>query len=50
MELKKFCGRVEYKIERAGGVKDITRRPTESTNLNHQSTKEHAETGHWLPT
>lgn len=32
-ELREPCGRVERKIEWAGRVKDITRRPTESTNL-----------------
>ena len=32
-ELGVSCGKVGDKIERAGGVKDTTRRPTESTNL-----------------
>jgi hypothetical protein len=27
------CGRVETRIERAGGIKHITRRPTEPINL-----------------
>jgi hypothetical protein len=31
--LGKSCGRVGGRIEGAGRVKDITRRPTESTNL-----------------
>jgi hypothetical protein len=32
-ELTESYGRVKDKIEKAGRVKDITRRPTESTNL-----------------
>ena len=48
-ELKESCGRVGDRIERAGEVKDITRRPTESSNLDpwgltetEPPTKEHA--------
>jgi hypothetical protein len=32
-ELGESCGRVEDRIERARGVKNTTRRPTESPNL-----------------
>ena len=32
-ELGQFCGNVRERIKAAGGVKDTTRRPTESTNL-----------------
>jgi len=33
VELRESCARVGESIEGAGGVKDTTRRPTESTNL-----------------
>jgi hypothetical protein len=34
VELKESCGRVGDRIEQIGGVKDSTRRPKESTNIN----------------
>ena len=56
-ELKESCGRVGDRIERAGEVKDITRRPTESSNLSpwgltetEPPTKEHACVGPRPPT
>ena len=51
-ELRESCGRVEGRSERARGVKDTIRRPTESTNLDpwgltetKPPTKEHALNG-----
>ena len=48
-ELGESCERVRDKTEQARGVKDTTRRPTESTNLDPEElteselpTKEHA--------
>ena len=52
VELREFCTRVGDRIEGAGGVKDPTRTPTESTNLDpwgltetESPTKEHAGAG-----
>ena len=51
------CGRVQDRSEQVGGVKDITRRSTESTNLRPWGftepgppTSKHAGTGPRLPT
>ena len=56
-ELRESCGRVEGRSERARGVKDTKRRPTESPNLDpwgltetKPPTKEHAGAGRRPPT
>jgi hypothetical protein len=56
VEFGYYCGKVGYRIEQAGRVKDTTRSSTESTNLGPKcthggwwSTKEHARTGPRYP-
>jgi RNA 3'-terminal phosphate cyclase len=48
IELRESCGRVGEKIDGVRAVKDITRRPTESTNLGSQSMNHQPKSIHGL--